>query len=45
MPPSGWMLRLDMQRAEVREAVLLGGLEAADLYVSEFASAHDTVDS
>ena len=42
---SGKMLRLDMQRAAVREAVLLGGLEAADLYVSEFASAHDTVDS
>ena len=39
----GKMMRHDMQRADVREAVLLGGQEAEALYVSEFADEYDSI--
>ncbi len=41
----GKMMRLDMQRPEVREAVLLGGQGAEVLYSSEFADEYDSIDS
>ncbi len=39
----GKMMRLDMQRADVREAVLLGGQEAEALYSSDFADEYDSI--
>ena len=39
----GKMMRLDMQRADVREAVLLGGQDAEALYSSEFAEEYDSI--